>query len=142
MVSDLLQRSGSKVSVKLKKHFPGGRLVGGKYQMASHTVTLYEEEIKRQCSRLFGSLDRLEEYTAVIFAHELGHAEDPQLEDLSLLLDGELTIQERNWTALQIEENAWRYAEKLLADMDQAFLAKIITESLAAYREKVAGDIA
>ncbi|WP_243633364.1 metallopeptidase family protein [Paenibacillus xerothermodurans] len=138
----VLPLSGSQVEVSVQRRFPGKRLVGGKYQPASHKVTLYQEPIKQQCRQLFGSLDRLEDYIAVVFAHELGHAEDPQLEQLSRLLDGDLMVKERNAIALQIEENAWAFAEAWLTGIDPAFIRLIIDESLAAYRLAVQSDIA
>jgi hypothetical protein len=105
-------------------------------------VTLYQEEIKQQCLQLFGSLDPLEDYISVVFAHELGHAEDQQLERLSLLLDSSLPAVERKSIELQIEENAWRYAESMLPQLDPAFIQEIVTESLAAYRNEVQSEIA
>jgi hypothetical protein len=126
----------------MESSFPGGRLVGGKYQTTLHKVTLYQEEIKRQCLQLFGSLDRLEDYINVVFAHELGHAEDAQLEQLSLLLDSGLPTNERKQIELQIEENAWRYAESLLSQIDPVFIKEIVTESLADYRKQVESEIA
>jgi hypothetical protein len=141
-VSNLLLQSGSQVKVSLESSFPGGRLVGGKYQTATHSVTLYQEPIKQQCLQLFGSLDRLEEYINVVFAHELGHAEDTQLEELSRLLDRNLPANERNLIQLQIEENAWKFAESLLSQIDPAFIHKIVTESLADYRNQIQSEIA
>jgi hypothetical protein len=138
----LMLRSGSKVNVKIEARFPGNRLVGGKYHMATHTVYLYKEEIREQCILLFGSLERLEEYIAVVFAHELGHAEDTQLEQLTTWLDESFTVRDRAETKLRIEENAWDYAEILLADMDSEFIDIIINESLAGYRNELQLDIA
>ncbi|MDF2814540.1 MAG: hypothetical protein K0Q81_740 [Paenibacillus sp.] len=104
--------------------------------MATHSITLYQDTIRQQCLRLFGSLDRLEEYISVIFAHELGHAEDLQLDQLCCKLDEDLTTSERTLTMLQIEENAWQYAERLLsAEPEQGILHTIRMESLAIYRE-------
>ncbi|UOE55438.1 hypothetical protein IRB79_00775 [Cytobacillus oceanisediminis] len=137
VVRELLERSGSLAEIKLESHFPGNRIAGGKYSMGTHTVTLYMEEIKNQCHQLFSSADRFLDYFTVVFAHELGHAEDIELEELANHLDSCITEQERCLTALKIEENAWTFAEKLLPDMDKAFMQKIIYHSLKPYREKL-----
>lgn len=91
---------------------------------------------------LFGSLAPLKAYIYVILAHELGHAEDVELVDLSNLLDGPLTASEQAEIRLRIEENAWRYAESLLFDMDPVFLRTIIDESLISYRQAIEPHIA
>ncbi len=39
----LLERSGSTVQVSIESNFPGHRFVGGKYNMGSHSVTLFYE---------------------------------------------------------------------------------------------------
>ncbi|WP_230126628.1 hypothetical protein [Bacillus sp. CECT 9360] len=56
----------------MENEFPGTRCVGGKYSPGKHVITLYKKDIEIQCKRLLGSLERLEEYTWIIFAHELG----------------------------------------------------------------------
>ncbi|WLR51290.1 hypothetical protein LC040_19470 [Bacillus tianshenii] len=132
----ILQRSGSTANVILEKHFPGKKLAGGKYNIGTHTITLYIEDIKEQCVRLFSSLDRFPEYFAIVFAHELGHAEDSQLEALADQLDVVSDL-ERKKIALQIEENAWNFAQKLLREADEAFMNEIIDHSLRAYREAI-----
>ncbi|WP_370224387.1 hypothetical protein [Cytobacillus sp.] len=137
VVRELLERSGSLAEIKLESHFPGNRIAGGKYSMGTHTVTLYMEEIKNQCHQLFSSADRFLDYFTVVFAHELGHAEDAELEELANHLDSCITEQEHFLTALKIEENAWAFAEKLLPDMDKAFMQKIIYHSLKPYREQL-----
>jgi hypothetical protein len=137
VVRELLERSGSLAKIKLENHFPGNRIAGGKYSMGTHTITLYMEEIMKQCQQLFSSADRFLDYFTVVFAHELGHAEDTELEELANYLDSCITEQERCLTALKIEENAWAFAEKLLPDMDKAFMQKIIYHSLKPYREQL-----
>ncbi|NEU59835.1 hypothetical protein G3352_02900 [Paenibacillus sp. ALJ109b] len=141
-VIELLHRSNSRALVEIESHFPDNRLVGGKYHMGSHTVYLYKKEIMEQCRMLFGSLAPLQAYIYVILAHELGHAEDVELMDLSNLLDSPLTAPELAETRLRIEENAWRYAESLLFDMDPVFLRTIIDESLFSYRQAIEPHIA
>jgi hypothetical protein len=126
----------------VETHFPDNRLVGGKYHMGTHTVYLYQKEIMEQCRMLFGSLAPLEAYIYVILAHELGHAEDVELVELSNRLDGPLTALEQAEIRLRIEENAWRYAESLLSDMDPVFLRTIIDESLLSYRQAIEPHIA
>lgn len=91
---------------------------------------------------LFGTLAPLKAYIYVILAHELGHAEDTELSDLSDLLDGPLSAPEQAEIRLRIEENAWRYAESLLQGMDPVFLRTIIDESLLSYRQAIEPHIA
>ena len=134
-IRQLLMRSGSTVNVILESRFPGRRMVGGKYTMGSHTVTLYLDVIKEQCMQLFGSLDGLEAYTAIVFAHELGHAEDEQLSSLAAQLDAELTEAERAAVALRIEENAWQFAAKLLNESEQALFPEVVYYSLKPYHD-------
>nr|WP_261780132.1 hypothetical protein [Paenibacillus xylanexedens] len=110
--------------------------------MGTHTVYLYQKEIMEQCRMLFGSLAPLEAYIYVILAHELGHAEDVELVELSNRLDGPLTALEQAEIRLRIEENAWRYAESLLSDMDPVFVRTIIDESLLSYRQAIEPHIA
>lgn len=138
MVSELLRRSGSTVTVKLESYFPGGRLIGGKYVMHTHGVTMYTEVIKQQCLQLFGSLEHVYDYFAVVFAHELGHAADLSLGALCDAMDE--AADERTCTeiALQIEENAWNNAMPWIMDVDPAFIGVIIDRSLEAYREELA----
>lgn len=142
VVNELLLRSDSRVQVTIEASFPGQRLVGGKYHMGSHTIYLYKEEIIEQCTRLFGSLDRLQEYIAVIFAHELGHSEDMELEELADLLDGPLTAREQAEIRLKIEENAWNYTRHLLSHYDPFFVEHIIEESLSGYYHQLQLNIA
>lgn len=137
VVQELLKKSGSQVNVKLEDHFPGNRLAGGKYSMGSHTITLYIEEIKNQCDLLFSDDEHFLDYFAVVFAHEIGHAEDGELAELAARLDHSRTELERRQVNLKIEENAWMFAEELLSHMDQSFLQKIIYHSLKPYRDQL-----
>lgn len=138
MVTELLCRSGSGVTVKLDSYFPGGRLIGGKYVMNSHSVTMYTEVIKQQCLQLFGSLESVHDYFAVVFAHELGHAADTGLRQLSDELEYCADDLKRKEIALQIEENAWNNAMPWISDIDPAMIHIIMDQSLAAYREDLA----
>jgi hypothetical protein len=134
-IRELLDLSGSTVQVVVQDRFPGGRLVGGKYNMITHTVTLYRESIREQCLQLFGTEDRFEMYAAAVFAHELGHSEDRQLSQLSELLDSrELSKREKTTIALKIEKTAWMFAAQLFSEWKQAaFLQEIVYQSLTPY---------
>ncbi|WP_081758832.1 metallopeptidase family protein [Paenibacillus graminis] len=125
------------MQVILEPRFQDNRLVGGKYHLASHTIFLYKEEIVRQCCELFGSHLRLKEYIAVVLAHELGHSEDLELEQLAAALDGPLTGRQEAEIRLRIEENAWAYAISLLTEADPYFLHMIMEESLFSYRNQL-----
>lgn len=134
----LLERSGVDVTVRLESRFYGGRLVGGKFGMHSRSVTMYTGAIEEQCLQMFGSLERVEEYFAIVLAHELGHAADPALPSLSEQTeDMSLSEGTRMRAALQIEENAWNYALTLIPEADMAMVNSIIEESLEAYRTRV-----
>lgn len=135
IVEQLLMQSGSSVKVELEDFFPGDRFAGGKYNFGTHTITLYIEEIRAQCLQIFSSLDRFEEYLAVVFAHELGHAEDRQLTDLIDQLNTSTNDFARNRVALRIEENAWDYAGKLIPQTLHPFMDTIIHHSLQPYYE-------
>lgn len=137
IIHPILERSGSDVQVKIDGHFPGGRLAGGKYTMSTHTVTLYIEEIKEQCMQIFGSLSLLPDYLSVIFAHELGHAQDRHLAALADFYDECTNEFDRSKIAFLIEKNAWKYAEKLMPEISRAFVKKIIAQSLKPYYEKM-----
>lgn len=134
----LLLKSGSSASLTVEQVFPGGRLIGGKYNTASHTVTIYTEVIKTQCLQMFQSLEYFPDYLKAVLAHEIGHAEDQELSILADKLDDpNLTEQERKQIALQIEENAWNYAMNLIPEIDQGFLQTIIYYSLKAYKDEL-----
>jgi hypothetical protein len=138
----LLGRSNSSANVVFETYFPGRRLVGGKYNPSSHTITLYRDTIREQCLQMFGTERYTDVYAAVIFAHELGHAEDHQLADLSAKLDEErLGRREKNKIALKIEQNAWDFACRLLLDWEYAaVLQEIIYQSLEPYYRAVASS--
>jgi hypothetical protein len=136
ITSTLQARAGSSVNVMLAKDFPGNRIAGGKYNMGTHTITMYIDEIKRQCKILFSTMDHFYEYFTVVFAHELGHAEDAELEGLADKMDAADEYQ-RKRIALQIEENAWCIAKDLIPEVDRNFTNHIIQESLLSYRDQV-----
>ncbi|GIP28816.1 hypothetical protein J23TS9_39460 [Paenibacillus sp. J23TS9] len=135
IVDQMLQRSGLDITVRLEHRFEGGRLIGGKYGMISKTVTMYTEVIEEQCLQMFGSLEQVETYFAVVLAHELGHAADTHLPFLcEELEDAAISAERRTRVALQIEENAWNYALALVPEVDAVFFSTVIDESLVAYR--------
>ncbi|WP_246073106.1 hypothetical protein [Paenibacillus dokdonensis] len=135
IVDQMLQRSGLDIIVRLESRLEGGRLIGGKYGMISKTVTMYTEVIEEQCLQMFGSLEQVETYFAVVLAHELGHAADTRLSFLCEELEDEaISAERRTRVALQIEENAWNYALALVPEVDAVFFSTVIDESLVAYR--------
>ncbi|CAM3907560.1 hypothetical protein [Mesobacillus thioparans] len=135
IVERILVQSGSSVQVELEEFFPGDRFAGGKYNFGSHTITLYIEEIKAQCLQVFSSLDHFEEYLAIVFAHEIGHAEDRELAELIQKMEeaGNDVLKKR--IALQIERNAWDYARMLIPEKLHSFMDTIIGYSLEPYYE-------
>ena len=133
IVETILVQSGSSVQVELEDFFPGDRFAGGKYNFGTHTITLYIEEIKAQCLQLFSSLNKFEDYLAVVFAHEIGHAEDRQLAGLIQQMEeiGNDVLKKK--VALQIEMNAWDYARMLIPEKLHTFMDTIIGYSLEPY---------
>ncbi len=133
IVERILVQSGSGVQVELEEFFPGDRFAGGKYNFGSHTITLYIEEIKAQCLQVFSSLDQFEEYLAIVFAHEIGHAEDRELAELIQEMEeaGNDVLKKR--VALQIERNAWDYARLLIPEKLHSIMDTIIGYSLEPY---------
>lgn len=135
IVEQILVQSGSGVKVELEDFFPGDRFAGGKYNFGSHTITLYIEEIKAQCLQLFSSLDQYENYLAVVFAHEIGHAEDRELAELIQKMGGTTNDVSKKGIALQIEMNAWEFARTLIPQKLHPFMDTIIHYSLEPYHE-------
>jgi hypothetical protein len=135
IVDQILNQSGSSVRVELEDYFPGDRFAGGKYNLGSHTITLYIEEIKAQCLQVFSSLDWFEDYLRIVFAHEIGHAEDSELIDLIDQMDLCSNEYTRKRIALKIEENAWDYARNLIPGNLHPLMEKIIDFSLEPYYE-------
>lgn len=137
LLEPLLIQSGSKAKIKLEGRHPEARLAGGKYSLSTHTITLYIEEIKEQCIQLFGSLTFLDAYICVVFAHELGHAEDKALGILADRLDTAKSETEQARLQFLIEKRAWNYAEKLLQKTDRTIIKKIIIQSLQSYYQEI-----
>ncbi|WP_141771959.1 hypothetical protein [Rossellomorea aquimaris] len=136
IVDELLGRLDSELNVILERTFPGKRLVGGKYSMSTHSITMFTDNVTEQCFRMYGKAECLPEYFRVVLAHELGHAHDKELEVLAGRLD-EADIEERSRLMLRIEENAWKFARTILYDVAPAFLKEIERQSLAPYYKAV-----
>jgi hypothetical protein len=136
-IETLLRRASSDVRVRTKKKFPGSRSVGGKFSMGSRMITLYLQEIEEQCFQIFGSLRSIDDYVTIILAHEMGHAHDPLLEQLSDQLDSCHEPLEAARLALRIEQNAWDYASELVPEVDRFVFEKIVECSLEAYHERI-----
>lgn len=136
IVDELLARLDSRMNVILECTFPGKRLVGGKYSMNTHSITMYTDNVTEQCLRMYGEAECLPEYFKVVLAHEMGHAHDNELEVLAGRLD-EADKEERSRLMLRIEENAWKFARTILYDVAPAFLEEIERQSLAPYYKAV-----
>ncbi|CAM3776648.1 hypothetical protein [Mesobacillus zeae] len=131
LIESIIENSGTEAKVVLEGDFPGDRFAGGKYQFGTHTITLYIEEIRRQCKKIFGSEDCFFDYLAVVFAHEIGHAEDRELLGLIDRMDNSEDEEERNNILLTIEQNAWEYARTIVPESSsRRFLETIIFHSL------------
>jgi hypothetical protein len=136
IVDELLGRLDSEMNVMLEHTFPGKRLVGGKYSMSTHSITMFTDNVEEQCLRMYQEAGCLPEYFKVVLAHELGHAHDEELEALAGRLD-EADKEERSRLMLRIEENAWKFARTILYDVAPAFLEEIERQSLAPYYKAV-----
>ncbi|TLS39316.1 hypothetical protein [Pseudalkalibacillus caeni] len=132
-----MKASGRNIDVFIEGNFPDNRMVGGKYAIDSDSITIYTEEIKKQCKLIFSSLARFEDYLKIVFAHELGHAQDKELEKLINKRKNAKNSYEKDQLSLKIEQNAWDYAKSILPFMDDAFFNKIVDVSLEAYRNKI-----
>ncbi|MBM7587709.1 hypothetical protein JOC86_004283 [Bacillus pakistanensis] len=133
IVSKLLKLSGSGVKVKIEERCPLNRNIGGKYNLQQHTITLYQAEIRKQCDLLYPGKNVFDDYTAVVFSHELGHATDRSLQKLVDLYDRvEKPFQKRKIEFL-IEVQAWKNAKKLVPDIPAAFFNHIKHHSLEKY---------
>lgn len=132
IVSEMAGRFDSDVKVILEAAFPGNRLVGGKYSMSTHSITMFTDDVTEQCLRLFPEGECLSDYFKVVFAHELGHAHDEELEELADILDC-ADEPEKNVLMLRIEQNAWSFARSVLPDVPASFLEEIERQSLAPY---------
>lgn len=142
IVKHLLKKSGSRAQVRLRHRFPGGRTVGGKYSVSDHSVTLYLWGIRKQCRMMFGSTasSLCKQLLQIVLAHELGHAQDQMLSELSDSMDACESVLDRCRLALQIEENAWDYARQLLPASSLGMLEVVAGHSLSAYHDVIAAE--
>lgn len=138
VVQQLLEQSGSTVSVEIHQSADRHTIAGGKYSLSHHKITLYLEGIKEQCLVLYGSLKPFSQHAAAVFAHELGHAEDKRLNELSDLLGLATDPLEKKRLALRIETNAWSYAIRLLGEDHHEFLHFLMHMSLEPYHNGAA----
>ncbi|TKD70218.1 hypothetical protein [Pseudalkalibacillus hwajinpoensis] len=132
IIRKLQELSGLDVDILLEDHFPGRRMIGGKYSLETNVVTIYLEEVRKQCFRLYGSDEKLLDYFSVILAHELGHAADQTLMELSMVRAGNSDQQKRKQLSIRMEENAWNYARRLVPEL-QNILNVVMERSLAMY---------
>jgi hypothetical protein len=121
------------IKLVIEDEFPGTRCVGGKYVPSTHSIFLYEKDIKIQCRHLFGSNECLESYQWIILAHELGHALDEDLLSLSAKFDQTEDI----GLLYQIECNAWEIGKKLIPFINSELFSSIKDQSLAHYHKEM-----
>lgn len=142
IVKRLLKESGSRAQVRLRHRFPGGRMVGGKYNASDHRVTLYLWGIRKQCRMMFDSTasSLCKQLLQIVLAHELGHAQDETLSELSDSMDACESVLEHCRLALRIEENAWNYARELLPPSSLGMLEVVADHSLSAYHDVIAAE--
>ncbi|MGA9288222.1 MAG: hypothetical protein WBV93_07680 [Anaerobacillus sp.] len=133
IIHKLRQVSGVDVPIILEDHFPEERIIGGKYSLEKHVITIYLKEVRMQCMLLFGSDEYMLNYFTVILAHELGHAADQNLRAMADLRASTSDVKRRNQISIKLEENAWNYATRLIPDLHP--LLMIVKErSLDMYR--------
>ncbi|WP_046175591.1 hypothetical protein [Domibacillus indicus] len=139
IIKRLLDLSGSKAAVEIHQSAGRQTIAGGKYSLSQHKIILYWDGIEAQCRLLYGSLKPFEQHLAAVFAHELGHAEDPELEFLADEIDRTDDPLQKKRLALRIETNAWSYANRLLQEENSEFLQFLMHFSLEPYHS---GDAA
>jgi hypothetical protein len=133
IVKEMNDRCPKHFTVRLETKNENGRQIGGKFNLDDQIITLYTEEISRQCQLFFqGDLSALQ-YGKVILAHELGHALDPQLSRLSRSLEEASDPFHKTRISLLIEANAWKIAKSLLPDVPKSVFSKIRSVSLEHY---------
>ncbi|WP_026692613.1 hypothetical protein [Peribacillus kribbensis] len=133
ITSELLTRSGLNVPVSLENRFPNGRLVGGKYNLGTRSITMYLDTVKEQCQLLFGSISHYLNYYAIVLAHELGHATDESLAAIADLLAVANEAESRKLLRMA-EEKAWEAARELVFDIDEGLFAKVRDTALDMHR--------
>lgn len=133
IVNELVHLSKSLVEVKIEEKCPLNRNIGGKYSLHEHAITLYLDEIKKQCELLFPDKNVFLDYTAVILAHELGHATDESLLSLIELQEKTKEPLKRRQIDFLIEFQAWKNAKKLVPNIPSSFFNYIKHHSLEYY---------
>lgn len=136
VINELLVRSGSTVSVDILDSAGQHTIIGGKYNLSQHKITLYWDGIHEQCRLLYGSLKPFDKHLAAVFAHELGHAEDAALPLLAAEKSRTADALQKKRLSLRIETNAWAYAQHLLQDENEEFLQMLMHFSLEPYYDQ------
>ncbi|WP_273832683.1 hypothetical protein [Guptibacillus sedimenti] len=135
IVSRLQEQASMNVPIQLTDYFPGERLIGGKYSLETNMITIYMEEVRKQCILLFGSDDHLNDYFTVIVAHELGHAADKSLVLLAKQRSSTRCVNKKRQLSIIIEDNAWKFAMKLIPELSH-ILVPVRNQSMDLYRER------
>ncbi len=135
IVRRLQKQASMNVPIQLTDYFPGERLIGGKYSLETNTITIYMEEVRKQCILLFGSDDHLNDYFTVIVAHELGHAADKSLVLLAKERSSTRCVQKKRQLSIIIEDNAWKFATKLIPELSH-ILVTVRNQSMDLYGER------
>ena len=135
IIRRLQEQASINVPIQLTDYFPGERLVGGKYSLETNMITIYMEEVRKQCILLFGSDDHLNDYFTVIVAHELGHAADKSLAMLAKQRSSTLCLNKKRQLSIIIEDNAWKFAMKLIPELTH-ILITVRNKSMDLYGER------
>ncbi|MCA0992842.1 hypothetical protein [Pseudalkalibacillus hwajinpoensis] len=135
IVRRLQEQASMNVPIQLTDYFPGERLIGGKYSLETNMITIYMEEVRKQCILLFGSDDHLNDYFTVIVAHELGHAADKSLVLLAKQRSSTRCVNKKRQLSIIIEDNAWKFAMKLIPELSH-ILVPVRNQSMDLYRER------
>ncbi|WP_377888388.1 hypothetical protein [Alkalihalobacillus sp. R86527] len=138
LVESILNDLSLTINVKIERHFPGNRNIGGKYSLKTKTITMYLEEIKEQCRGVLGTEERVIDYFKVILAHEIGHSEDRELEELAIRKEHTKSNYAKHQLALRIEENAWNYAKQALPELSP-LIQVIQNHSMKIYMNRSTG---
>ncbi len=134
LVKSILQMLSLTTTVTIEEHFPGNRNIGGKFSLKSGAITLYLEEIKLQCIRVLGTDERMVDYFKIILAHEIGHSEDKDLEQLAKRKQVAKSNYEKHQLAIKIEDNAWNFAKKVFPEL-LPLIEIIMDHSMSIYKK-------
>jgi hypothetical protein len=133
LIEEMKDRSSSQIDILLKPKDESGRHIGGKFSLDEQAITLYTDELARQCQLFFQDKLDVIQYAKVVLAHELGHSLDKQLKGLSHSLESIEDPFNKTRIALLIELNAWKIAKSLLPDVPYTVFSKIRCVSLEHY---------